>query len=237
MSVRVLGGPGSPKARSHLSSGDNLWRLMTISCVAKLYFWLCFSIFWSEYFWAVRIWRVEIRRMTHVTKSNNLVLVVMKCVFGCLAWIKPSFKLTDDVRKRGLGGEQHLEKWMSLVNLLFLLSNLSPTIFPGPSFVLADTWVTASFLLSSTSSFLCSPLPPCPQGGNCRVGRTLVQDLGWQGPPTLSFTQDRFSCDLWVLWRLVCQTANRAASFSYFSFWWLWWCCCCCWLNFNQGWI
>lgn len=81
-------------------------------------------------------------------------------------------------------------KWMSLIKLLFGLSDVTGSIFLCPPFVFADTWLTASFLLSSTSSFLLSTLPPCPEGVNCRVGRVLVRAPGWQGPPTLSFTQD-----------------------------------------------
>ena len=80
--------------------------------------------------------------------------------------------------------------------------------FHCPPFVLDDMWLTASFLLPSTSSFLPSPLPPCPEGVNCRVGRAQVQAPGWQGPPTLSFTQDRLIHVLWALWRPVCQVAD-----------------------------
>lgn len=39
--------------------------------------------------------------------------------------------------------------------------------------------------------FSSQPSPSCPEGVNCRVGRVLVRAPGWQGPPTLSFTQDR----------------------------------------------
>lgn len=34
--------------------------------------------------------------------------------------------------------------------------------------------------------FSLPPLPPCPEGVNCRVVRALVQTPGWQGPPNLS---------------------------------------------------
>lgn len=158
------------------------------------------------------------------------------------AWWSNYRRLTNSRRNHGLGGEtvptfskSPLSPKCVIVKASISVGTSVGEHFPAFPFVLADTWVTASFLLSSTSASLPSPLPPCPEGVNCRVGRALVQAPGWQGPPTLSFTQDRLIHVLWALWRLVCQdswwlielyarSCIRASVYAPVNgLWWWWW--------------
>lgn len=85
-----------------------------------------------------------------------------------------------------------------LTKLQFLSSNLSSSILP----VLLLFSLTFEWQLHFSCHLPRLPPPltsslPSPEGVNCRVGRALVQAPGWQGPCTLSFTQDRL---IYVLW-------------------------------------
>lgn len=166
-------GPWSAKkATSRWRSGDNLLRIWTISTAANLLFWPAalrrsFSAF-SLRGHRCRIWG-HTDLGTHCFQKGGwigmqIVKSEWRIYFCSTSEVKKTVKLHKNQFDEEEEGTWEGRKCMC-DKRLSLLSSLSSCISPAVFFVLADVWLTASFLPSSASSFRLPPPPPMTRGG------------------------------------------------------------------------